>query len=59
LKKEKRHIKDLRKIFNKIAAISQISGKRGLLRYRKPLGHQPDMTKIKPLHRLLQFKQLA
>jgi hypothetical protein len=40
--------------FNKITAEKNCS-----FRYRKPPGHQTDLTKIEPFHGILLLKQLA
>jgi hypothetical protein len=46
-------------IFNKIITeIPQFSRKFCLFRYRKPPGHQTDLTKIEPFHSILSLRQV-
>jgi hypothetical protein len=50
--------KGIYKIFKKtIRKIFQISRKFCTFRYRKPPGHQTDLTKIEPPHGILSLKQ--
>jgi chromosome segregation ATPase len=52
--------KGIHKIFKKTTTkSSQISRKFCTFRYRKPPGHQADLTKIKPPHGILSLKQHA
>jgi hypothetical protein len=60
IKKEEVQDKGIHNIFNTIIAEnSQVSRKPWPFRYRKPPGHQTDLTKIEPLHSILSLKQLA
>jgi hypothetical protein len=46
--------------FNKIITeISQILRKFYPLRYRKPPGHQTDLSKVEPPHSIISLKQQA
>jgi hypothetical protein len=49
--------KGIYNIFNKI--ITEILRKFCPCKYRKPLGHQTDLTKIEPLRIILSLKQQA
>jgi hypothetical protein len=52
--------KGISNIFNKIITkISQIPRKFCPFRYRKPPGHQTDLTKIEHPHNILSLKQQA
>jgi hypothetical protein len=52
--------KGIYKIFKKtITKIFKISRKFCTFRYRKPPGHQADLTKIEPPHGILSLKQQA
>jgi hypothetical protein len=52
--------KGIHNIFNKIIAENIPNLKKELpIRYRKPQGHQADLTKIKSLHGILSLKQLG
>jgi hypothetical protein len=46
-------------IFNKIMPENFPNLKSCPFKYRKPPGHQTDMTKIEPLHSTLSLKQLS
>jgi hypothetical protein len=57
---EEMQAKGICNIFNKIIAENFPNIKKELsIRYRKPPGHQTDLTKIEPLHSILSLKQQA
>jgi hypothetical protein len=57
---EEVQVKGICNIFNKILTKNFLNLKKELpIQYRKPSGHQIDLTKIEPLHDILSLMQLA